>query len=235
MKADLTKTKNKSLVGADLRETSFLLANLSGVNLSDTTLAATNFLRTTLIGVDFTNLSNIPNGVLFVKSTLTNSNFEGVNMSPIHVKIDTFENKAYLKQEYESGILSARTLVVTLFDSGLDNKQILSTEVNGNDLVVEYIYINNFRDANLENANFKNAILWNVKFHSANLANADLSGADLSGTLLNHANLSNANLQGADLSGASLSGANLSGAKLSGLIYDQYTILNCLNHDICAN
>ena len=124
MKADLTKTKNKSLVGADLSETSFLLANLSGVNLSDTTLAATNFLRTTLIGVDFTNLSNIPNGVLFVKSTLTNSNFEGVNMSPIHVKIDTFENKAYLKQEYESGILSARTLVVTLFDSGLDNKQI---------------------------------------------------------------------------------------------------------------
>ena len=51
--------------------------------------------------------------------------------------------------------------------------------------------------------------------------------------LLNNANLSNANLQRVDLSGADLSGANLSGANLSDVIYDQNTILKCVNHDIC--
>ena len=41
--------------------------------------------------------------------------------------------------------------------------------------------------------------------------------------LLNNANLSNANLQRVDLSGANL----------SDVIYDQNTILKCVNHDIC--
>jgi uncharacterized protein YjbI with pentapeptide repeats len=45
--------------------------------------------------------------------------------------------------------------------------------------------------------------------------------------------LSNAILQGVDLSGADLSGADLSGADLSDVIYDQNTILKCINHDIC--
>jgi len=46
--------------------------------------------------------------------------------------------------------------------------------------------------------------------------------------------LSNANLQSANISGADLSGADLSGADLSDVIYDQDTILKCVNHDICA-
>ena len=112
---------------------------------------------------------------------------------------------------------------------GLDNIDIISTEISGNDLVVKFVFFNNFARANLENANFKNADLLLVNFHSANLTNADLSGADLRNALLNHADLSNANLQGADLSGADLSGANL-----SDVIYDQYTILKCVGHPICV-
>ena len=75
----------------------------------------------------------------------------------------------------------------------------------------------------------KNAILWDVGFISANLTNADLSGADLREALLQNANLSGANLQNANLSGANLQNANL-----SDVIYDQYTILKCVNHDICV-
>ena len=41
----LTKIKNKSLTGSNLFKTSFLLANLSGVNLSNVILDGTNFLQ----------------------------------------------------------------------------------------------------------------------------------------------------------------------------------------------
>ena len=37
---------------------------------------------------------------------------------------------------------------------GLDNIHIISTEIRGNDLVVSYVFFNNFAHANLENANF---------------------------------------------------------------------------------
>ena len=85
---------------------------------------------------------------------------------------------------------------------------IISTEVRGNDLAVNYVFFNNFALANLENANFKNADLRFVDFYSASLVNADLSGADLSN-------------------------ANLSGANLSDAIWDENTILKCINHPIC--
>ena len=64
---------------------------------------------------------------------------------------------------------------------------IISAEVSGNDLVVNYIFFNSFAGANLENANFQNASLWRVNFYSANLTNADLSGADLRGAILDGA------------------------------------------------
>ena len=117
---------------------------------------------------------------------------------------------------------------------GFDNIHIISTEVRGDDLVVQFIFFNNFAHANLENANFKNAGLWFVNFNSANLTNANLSGADLRKSSFSNADLSNANLQGVDLSGADLSGTDLSGANLSDIIYDQNTILKCVNHDICV-
>ena len=103
-----------------------------------------------------------------------------------------------------------------------DNSQviIISAEVSGNDLAVNYIYYNSFARANLENTNFKNAKLWYANFYLANLTNADLSGADLR----------NAYLGGADLSNADLDGANLDGA-----FVDVHTNLKCKNHKICDN
>jgi len=118
-----------------------------------------------------------------MQANLTNSNFEGVNLSPIEYFTTTFKNKAHLKQETVSNHHS-RDLVVELFGTVLANVHMLSTEVSGNDLVVSYLLFNNFAFANLENANFKNAGLWFVDFYSANLTNANLSGADLRKSIL---------------------------------------------------
>ena len=148
-----------------------------------------------------------------MESNLSDSNFEDVNLSPPDFFTTTFKNKAHLKQETENSYHN-KYLVLELFDIGLDNIHILSAEVSGNDLVVSYVFYNNFANANLENANFKNAGLWITDFYSANLTNANLSGADLTKSLLVNADLSNANLQGANISGADLSGADLSGANL---------------------
>ena len=94
---------------------------------------------------------------------------------------------------------------------------IISTEVRGNDLAVNYIFFNNFAHANLENANFKNASLWHANFNSANLTNADLSGADLKNTFFGGADLSNANLSGVT----------------GEMLIDENTILKCVGHPIC--
>jgi uncharacterized protein YjbI with pentapeptide repeats len=190
--------------------------------------------------VDFTVTSKAPyHGTLFREANLSNSNFEGVTLSPAQVFTHNFENA---RDKIGGGTYHPLELMIKLYGRGyvedvgyigLNNIHIISTEQSGNDLVLKFVFFINFYNANLENANFQNADLWHVGFASANLTNADLSGADLSKALLNNANLSNANLQGADLSGADLSGADLSGADLSGAIYDQNTILKCVNHDIC--
>ena len=190
-------------------------------------------MQTNLSGQDFTVISEAIQASVFMEANLSDSNFEGVNLSPPEFYTSTFKNKAHL--ERETGWDShSKDLVVELFDTGLGNIHIFSTEVSGNDLVVSYVFFNSFAYANLENTNFKNASLWLADFYSANLTNANLSGADLRKSLLVNTDLSNANLQSADLSGADLSGADLSGANLSDVIYDQNTILKCVNHDICV-
>jgi uncharacterized protein YjbI with pentapeptide repeats len=193
--------------------------------------------------VDFTvTAKKSYHGTIFKEANLSNSNFEGVNLSPAQVFTSEFKNEANLKQKFDNGDLNRLELMSYLFGDGyvedvgyigFDNIRIISTEVHGNNLVVKFTFFNNFALANLENANFKNADLWLVNFYSANLTNANLSGVDLRKALLNNADLSNANLSGANLSDADLSGADLSGADLSDIIYDQYTILKCVNHDIC--
>ena len=211
---DLTNIKNQSLTGADLSYTSFLLADLSGISLSNISWKETNFWKSELPDIEFTVVpTSGRDGIMFYDTNLSNSNFEGMSLSPSVSFTTTFENKAHLKPQLESDNWNDKEFVEELFGTGYDNKIIISVEITGNDLFVNYIFFNNFSYSNLENANFKNASLVNVKFHSANLVNADLSGADL---------------RGADLSGANLSGANLSGA-----IYDDTTNLKCLEHNIC--
>ena len=93
------------------------------------------------------------------------------------------------------------------------NILIISAEVRGNDLAVNYLVFNNFAKANLENANFKNAGLEFVSFKKANLTNADLSETDLRSTFF--------------------ANADLSGADLTDIILDEGVFLNCKNHPRC--
>ena len=211
-------TMIKSLSGADLSSSSFAHSNLSGVNLSGVILFGTNFYKANLSGVDLSVISKATiQGSLFIETNLSNSNFEGVTLSPEETFIGHFKNKAYLN------ILQGKDLLVNLFDK-YENKHIISQEVRGNDLVVTWIIFNNFDHTNLENANFKNANLRIANFNSANLTNADLSGANLRNAFLGNADLSNANLEGTNLQDAILDNAILSNANLK-----------CLNHPICLD
>ena len=138
-----------------------------------------------------------------------------------------FENKAYLLRGQTQSSETDSMIKKDLFTE-FSRVLIISAEVRGNDLAVNYIYFNSFARANLENVNFKNASLWHAKFYQANLTNADLSGADLRNAFLGSADLSNANLSNAILTGANLSGANLNSAILDG------AILSCKNHPVCV-
>ena len=95
---------------------------------------------------------------------------------------------------------------------------VVSVEVRGNDLAVNYIYFNNFGEANLKNANFKNTKLMYANFNKANLTNADLSGAEFRETTFDGTDLSNANLSDA----------------YGEMLITKNTILNCKNHVVCT-
>ena len=209
IQVDFTKIKNKSLAGADLFSASFAHSNLSGVNLSDVYLKGTNFWKANLSGQDFTVVSDeVIDGSYFVESNLSNSNFEGVSMTPKKIFFVPFKDKAHLIN------LDYKDIVEELFGK-FNTIKIISMEVQGNDLAVNYVFFSNFVNANLENANFKNA--------------------GLIYTLLANANLENANLSGADLRSANLTGADLSNADLTGVSINEHTILKCKNHSICNN
>ena len=237
IQVDFTKIENKSLAGADLFGTSFAHSNLSGVNLAGAILAQTNFWKADLSGLDFTVISDkSSHESSFIDANLSDSNFEGVDLSHQEEYHKVFKNKAYLKN------LSHIQVVRDLWGD-VRHVFILSLEVSGNDLAVDYILFNNFKNANLENANFKNADLRFAGLYSADLTNANLSGADLRNTYFGNANLSNANLSNANLSNANLSNANLEGADLSsanleGALLDNTILSNanlkCLNHPICS-
>ena len=226
LQVDFTKIKNKSLAGADLTDASLAWSNLSGVNLTDVIIDGTNFYKANISGVDFTvtamnQKNNHISRSTFIESNLSNSNFESVILSSKQMFFNIFENKAYLHRDQTQASETDKMLMIQDEIFG-DNSQviIISAEVSGNDLAVNYIYYNSFARANLENTNFKNAKLWYANFYLANLTNADLSGADLR----------NAYLGGADLSNADLDGANLDGA-----FVDVHTNLKCKNHKICDN
>jgi uncharacterized protein YjbI with pentapeptide repeats len=188
--ADLSLALNKDLSGTILNDAQITHSNLVGIDFSGKDLTGVNFYSSDLTAQDFTN--NITFfGNDFVKTKLSNANFEGVDLSAKKTLFTIFKNKAYLKN------LGIEKIITDLFGQ-VNHVLIVSMEVRGNDLAVGYMVINNFSYANLENTNFKNSDLKVVNFQSANLTNADLSGADLS----------NANLNGAILDGAILTCKN---------------------------
>ena len=202
---DLSAASNKDWSGTLLTGSFLTWSDLTTVDFSGMDLSGTSFYGSDLTGQDFTN-DNTFGETLFQETKLSNVNFEGADLFNDQVYNTSFKNRASLAD------LSDEEIRNKLFG---DDRQVFlfSTEIQGNDLIVNYIVYNNFKTANLENANFKNADLKFVNFYRANLSNADLSGADLRKAFLGDANLSNANLDGALLDNA---------------------ILNCKNHSVCV-
>ena len=219
VEVNLTKIKNKSLAGADLSSTSFAYSNLSGVSLAGAILELNNFLHADLSGLDFTVTDVVADGLIFVKSNLSNSNFEGVDLSPKEQHVQVFKNKAHLMrgvtQSHEAEAMITDELRLSMPSYMV---KVVSAEVRGNDLAINYVYFNHFDEANLKNANFKNTKLLYASFHKANLTNADLSGAELGGTVFDGADLTNANLFDA----------------YGEMLITKNTILNCKNHVACT-
>ena len=218
---DLSLVLDRDLSGAVLRGAAITWSNLLGVDFSGNDLSGVSFFSSDLTGQDFRNNVTFFNNS-FRDAELSNANFEGTDLFTDEVFTKVFKNKAHLQ------ILSHNEIVDEVFES-LGHIHVLSTEVRGNDLVVNYLFYVSFKGANLENANFKNADLKFANFYLANLANADLSGADLRKALLGEADLSNANLEGANLEGANLEGAILDNVILSN------TNLKCIKHPICKS
>ena len=232
MVADLTKIKNKSLVNADLRYATFPFSNLSGINLAGTTLYRVNFHDSNLTGVDFTDINNKQLvGGIFISSDLSNSNFEGINFDYYDKFEVWFPGDAHLIDVVQLGFYNEAFAEYHPFNP---NRLVLDKYVDGNDLKIAFIFINNFADSNLQNVNFSNAILSFSILDRANLANANFSNADLTGSTFQNSNLANANFSNADLTGSNFQNANLAGAVFDGAILDD-AILDCKNHPVCNN
>ena len=214
--ADLSLALDKDLSGTVIVGAVITHSNLVGVDFSGKDLSAVNFFSSDLTGQDFTNNITFFNNS-FMDAELSNANFEGVDIFTGELFSTTFKNKAHLQ------ILSHDEIADEVFESP-GHRLVFSTEIRGNDLVVNYIFFVSFKGANLENASFKNADLKFTNFYLANLANADLSGADLTKAYLGKADLSNANLEGANLQGAILDNTIFTGANLK-----------CINHPICES
>ena len=226
--ADLSLALNKDLSGAVLTTAIITWSDLVGIDFSGKDLSATIFNFSNLTNQDFTNNVTFDFPSMWIGSNLSNSNFEGVDLSPTNAYTDVVEGLGHLENiwNYCSSVGIQQLISIDCLTArGPNNPMlIISTQVRGNDLAVSHVYYADFALANLENANFKNAGLHHANFHEANLANADFSGADLSGAFLLNANLAFANLSDANLDGAILDGAILDGANLK-----------CINHQICLN
>ena len=205
---NLTYIKNKSLAGANLRYTAFSHSNMAGVDLSGATLDHNNLNAANFSGVDFTAISDRSLiGVRSVGVDLTNANFEGVNFYDPGTYTWTFFDRADWADK------SFRELTDEMKKDRIFASFVTGKKVDGNDLVVSFMWYTDFRAANLQNVNFSNADLHSTDFRFADLTNANLSNADLSNSILD----------GAILDGAILDGAILDGA-----------VLTCVGHAICV-
>ena len=168
IQVDFTKIKNKSLAGAYFRDTSFAHSNLSGVNLTGVTLDNNNFYQATLSGLDFTVISNgLIKGATFSEADLSNSNFEGVSLFDDRIYIATATGQA---QKVDRSFYE----LTREFFPDYKNRWVVGLQAIGNDLLVQFIFFNNFNNATLQNVNFSNADLRYASFGNADLTTANL-------------------------------------------------------------
>ena len=82
-------------------------------------------------------------------------------------------------------------------ESEFINKFIINNRIEGNDLVLTFVYLNNFYNANLENVIFSNAIMKHTNFKDVTLKNVNFSNTELTGSNFDDTALTNTSLDNA--------------------------------------
>ena len=244
--------RNAVLEGADLSYanldgTMLLNANLNNVKLEGVNWKPVKDLRgsymtyTNLSGLDLSNF-NLSNADLY-ESNLTNTTLYHTELSETDLSYANLSGVDLSKAYIAWGVYHTKT-----FDDG-------TIQVTGYALLefVEELHVSGsvdpdsykaimaavFTGSDLTNADLSNNVLGNAKFNDVNAENADFSGSIFMLANFQNANLKNANFQNSAFSGltdftnANLTGADFSGATLSDIAVNEYTILKCINHQIC--
>ena len=242
---DKSKLLRANLKGADLWNSSFKKANLSGsifdgsdlsysdfsgaklvdASLSDANLHATNLQRSDLTNADLSysdlSRSNLKNAK-FMNTDFHDADLSGSDMRGVNFKLADLSS-------------------IDMSNSDLSNASLRGSDLSNSDLSGGDLRFADFSSSDLSRADFSNTCLIQAKLNGSDLSRADFSdadlrGADLFGADLSHADLSRrvipgkrADLVGADLSGADLReveffkadlwGADLTGSKVEGALF----------------
>jgi uncharacterized protein YjbI with pentapeptide repeats len=187
---DLSRSNLSSTI--DLIALGMEKANLSGSNLSDSTINNSFLSQADLSSANLLN-------VKASGSDLTEANLAGANLDGASL--------------ISANLTGAKLTGTTLRRALLVKAKLIRTDLTG--AMLEGAYMS---EADLDEADLKRADLNDVDLHGAKLIRAVLTETNLTGTNLTGANLTEANLIGADLTEAKLTRANLSGADLTGAI-----------------
>jgi len=174
-------------------ETIFEYSKLVDCNISDTDFTnsefwGTDFFRSTIIGSDFSDLRLT--SMIFASSNISNSDFSNVDLSfskepahlPHQIQIEKDKFDMTTDEFYQLSYDQLNKLINTiLYHNQGPNPTFLlyQTEVADEIVIISYLIISNFQDANLTNVDFSNSNLTGVTFTGATLSSLDLSDTDL--------------------------------------------------------
>ena len=171
--------------------------DLTGNDLSNTTIIDTNLSSATLVGADLSN-------AVLIGTTLTGADLTDANLTGVSLK----------DKDLTGTILTGTNLTdVVLPSYYLSGKNFRGTIFDGVDLSGRDLSESNFESASFKNTNMKNADLTSAKFVTVDLTKVkSLVGANLFRTTISYSNLS-----GNDLDGITLGYNNFQRSNLSGL------------------
>jgi uncharacterized protein YjbI with pentapeptide repeats len=221
----------------------FSKSSINAVNLFDSTISNSKFVRSHLLSVNFPpNMSGDFSGTILAGSSLK-GNLENAIFSCFEFWCTDFTSKIIGTGESAFAIPGVNFTSSKLSNTDLSNQvfsmlskeelvrnpqffqdgvSLVDVDLSESSFSGNNISGSDFSKSNLYSADLSNAKLYYSNLYKTNLINANLSGADLTGANLTDADLTGANLTDADLTGANLTDADLTDA-----------ILDCMNHEIC--
>jgi uncharacterized protein YjbI with pentapeptide repeats/uncharacterized protein YdcH (DUF465 family) len=158
--------KYRSLSGANLQGLDLTAANLSQANLSKTSLKGAKLMRAQLTGADLSETDL--SGADLQGANLSQANLRGANLNQANLSCATLSQTNLSKASLRSTNLS----VVDLTEGDLSGADLTFADLRGADLALADI-----RAADLSNANLAGAGLSDAKVGGANLRNTELTGA----------------------------------------------------------